>query len=60
MELSKAYDCISHELLLAKLECYGLDETSFKVDTGLLSHRKQRIKIGSYFSSWFDIYFGVP
>ena len=35
MELSKAYDCISHELLFAKLECYCLDEISFKVDTGL-------------------------
>ena len=26
MELSKAYACILHELLVAKLECYGLDE----------------------------------
>ena len=35
MELSKVYDCISYELLLAKLESYGLNEISFKVNTGL-------------------------
>ena len=31
MDLSKAYDCISLELLVAKLECYGLDELSLKL-----------------------------
>ena len=55
MDLSKAYDCISHELLIAKLECYGLDEISLKLILNYLSHRKQRTKIGSSFSSWFDI-----
>ena len=31
MDLSKAYDCISLELLVAKLECYGLGELSLKL-----------------------------
>ena len=56
MDLSKAYDCISHELLIAKLECYGLDEISLKLILNYLSHRMQRTKIGSSFSSWFDIH----
>ena len=60
MDLSKAYDCISHELVIAKLECYGLDEISLKLILNYLSHRKQRTKIGSSFSSWFDIYIGLP
>ena len=60
MDLSKAYDCISHELLIAKLEFYDLDEISLKLILNYLSHRKQRTKIGSSFSSWFDIYIGVP
>ena len=60
MDLSKAYDCISHELLVAKLECYGLDELSLKLILDYLSNRKQRTKIGSSFSYWFDISVGVP
>ena len=60
MDLSKAYDCISHELLVAKLECYGLDELSLKLILDYLSNRKQRTKVGSSFSYWFDISVGVP
>ena len=60
MDLSKAYDCILYELLIAKLECYGLDEISLKLILNYLTHRKQRTKIGSSFISWFDIYIGVP
>ena len=60
MDLSKVYDCISHELLIAKLKYYGLDENSLKLILNYLSHRKQSTKIGSSFSSWFDIYTGVP
>ena len=59
MDLSKANDCISPELLIAKLECYGLDEISLKLILNYLSHRKQRTKVESSFSSWFDIYIGV-
>ena len=60
IDLSKAYDCISHELLVAKLECYGLDELSLKLILDYLSNRKQRIKIGSLFSYWSDISVGLP
>ena len=60
MDLSKAYDCISLELLVAKLECYGLDELSSKLILDYLSNRKQRNKTGSSFSDWFDISVGVP
>ena len=45
MDLSKAHDCISHELLDAQLECYGLDELNLKLILDYLSNRKQRTKI---------------
>ena len=60
MDLSKAYDCISHELLIAKLECYGLSKNSLTLLLDYLTNRKQRTKIGSSFSSWHNIDTGVP
>ena len=45
MNLAKAYECISHELLIAMFECYGLDKISLKLILNYLSHRKQRTKI---------------
>ena len=60
MDLSKAYDCIPHDLLIAKLECYGTDKIGLSLILDYLSCRKQRTKIGSSYSSWYDIIRGVP
>ena len=59
MDLSKVCDCIPHELLIAKLHCYGVNNTSLKLLLDYLTNRKQRTKIGSSFSSWHDIDTGV-
>ena len=60
MDLSKVYDCIRHELLIAKLHCYGVNNTSLKLLLDYLTKRKQRIKIVSSSSSWHDTDTGVP
>ena len=60
MELSKAYVCIPHELLIAKLEFSGLDKTSLRIMLDKLTNCNQRIQTGSAFSSWYDISTGVP
>ena len=60
MALSKAYDCILHNLLIAKLECYGVDRASLRLLLDRLTHRKQPTKICSSFSSWCNINAGVP
>ena len=41
MDLSKAYDCIPYELLLAKLQAYGTDEKSLDLLQSYLFGRKQ-------------------
>ena len=61
MDLSKAYDdCIPHDLLIAKLSAYGIDNVGLLLISDYLSRRKQRTKIGSSYSSWHDITRGVP
>ena len=41
-DLSKALDCLSHELLIAKLDAYGFDKNTVKLVNSYLSKRKQR------------------
>ena len=59
MDLSKAYDCIPHELLIVKLNCYGIENESLRLLLDYLINRKRRTKIGSSFSSCWDINTGV-
>ena len=60
MDLSKAYNCIPHELLIAKLEAYGFGHHSLLLIPNYLSNRKQRVKLGFQFSDWQEIKSGVP
>ena len=60
MDLSKAFDCISHDLLVAKLSDYKFDKCSLKLIYSYLKERKQRVKIDSEYSTWKDILAGVP
>ena len=59
-DLSKAFDCLPHDLLLAKLHAYGLNYNSLKLLSSYLSNRKQRVRLGNTFSIWHDILTGVP
>ena len=52
IDLSKAYDCIPHDLLIAKLEAYRLDKISLNTTFDYLNNSKKRTKIGCSFSSW--------
>ena len=60
MDLSKAFDTINHELLIAKLHAYGFGLSSLKLLLSYLTDRWQRVKINSSFSSWVELLCGVP
>ena len=60
MDLSKAYDCLPHDLLIAKLEAYGLDDDSLNLLLDYFSFRKQRTKVGSAYSKWSKIRREIP
>ena len=60
MNLSKSHDCLSHDLLIAKLEAYGLDIGSLNFLLDYLSLRKHRTKVGSSYRKWSEICRGIP
>ena len=59
-DLSKAFDCLSHPLLLCKLKAYGFSNNSCQLIFSYLSDRQQRVKIGCARSEWAFMLKGVP
>ena len=59
-DLSQGFDCLSHDLLIAKLHAYGIDLSSLELLQDYLSNHWQRTKVESKFNSWKKIISGVP
>ena len=60
MDLSKAFETLDFELLIAKLHAYGFDDKSLKLIFSYLTDRWQRTKVDNKFSSWSELLQGVP
>ena len=60
MDLSKPFDTIKHDLLLAKLHAYGFSKKALKLIHNYLSNRWHRTKINKDFSTWQELLQGVP
>ena len=60
MDLSKVFDTINHELLIAKLYAYGFSKDALKLINSYMSDCWQRTKIDKSFSSWSALLKGVP
>ena len=59
-DLSKAFDTIHHDLMIAKLGAYGFSQDALQYMKSYLSNRKQRVWVNSNFSTWKNIIARVP
>ena len=60
MDLSKAFDYILHDLIIAKLVAYGIDDTDLKLIFSYLRNRKQCVRIKNTYRNFEYIITGVP
>ena len=60
MDLSKAFDAVNHNLLIAKLQTYGFCMKALKLIKSYLSNRWQRTKVNNSFNSSTELLHGVP
>ena len=58
-DLYKAFDCICHNLLIAKLNAYGLSLPALKLVHNYLQNHKQRTKNGTAYRLWEETFLGV-
>ena len=59
-DLSKAFDCLIHDLLIAKLNAYGFNYASLHLIHSYLTNRNHRVRVNASYSSWSEIFYGVP
>ena len=60
MDLSKAFDCIPHELLIAKMDAYDFSENPLTFFFSYLKRRKQSVQINNTYSIFQLLLSGVP
>ena len=60
MDLSKAFDCIPHDLLITKIEAYGFSEDFLTILYSYLKHQKQSVNINNVHSMFQILLSGVP
>ena len=60
LDLAKAFDSVSHDILLRKLHKYGIRDQALSLFSSYLGSRSQFTALGKTFSSYISIKFGVP
>ena len=59
-DLSKAFDCLLHNFLIAKFHAYGVEIELLRIIYSYLEGKKQRVKNDNEYSIWQEILFRVP
>ena len=60
MDLSNAFDCIPHDLVIAKLAAYGIERETLRLIYFYLKGRKHCVKINNTYSDYNEIISSVP
>ena len=60
IDLSKAFDTLDHDILLNKLNSYGIRGTALTLLKSYLTNRKQYVMYNDVPSETMDVKFGVP
>ena len=60
LDLSKAFDCVNHDILLSKLHFYGIRGMSMTWFRDYLGNRQQRVRVDNLLSDWGEVQCGVP
>ena len=60
MDLSEAYDCLPHDLLIWKFKAYDIGKSGLNLLLSYLSNWKLRTEVNSSYSDWYDLIRGVP
>ena len=59
-DLSKSFDCLNHDLLIAKLNAHGFSLSALRLIHDYLSNRKERTRANNSQSTWMETVFWVP
>ena len=59
-DLYKAFDCLPHDLLIAKLHAYGFEKSALNFIYDYLTERTQRTKVNGEYSNKRTLKYGVP
>ena len=59
-DLSKAFDCIPHDLLIAKLQAYGFEKSALRFIRDYLPNRTQRTKVDRKYNTKREVKYGIP
>ena len=60
LDFKKAFDSLSHELLIHKLKSYNISDSMITWLSSFLNNRKQSVRINGSTSSWTSVTSGVP